>query len=135
MCSFVNDTLLLLEQPCDTALEFSVCGYNKYVLSPLIDGDVWGHIDPVGIINLKVISNYFNNRYQFNLIRKLHLKYPYTFHTYTGLNNLNIITSNQWDSKNVWSVEVDEESIKLYKCKISLSDNLIENKKLKFVLK
>lgn len=135
MCSFVNDTLFLLEQPYDTALEFNVCGYNKYVLSPLIDGDAWGHIDPIGIINLKVISNYFNNRYQFNLIRKLHLKYPYTFHTYTGLNNLNIITSNQWDSKNVWSVEVDEESIKLYKCKISLSDNLIENKKLKFVLK
>ena len=135
MFSYVDDTLLLHEQTCDSAFKVDVCGYSKYIISPLINDDIWEHSDPIGIINLKIIANYFNIRYRFNLIRKLHLKYPYTFHTYTGLNNLNIITSNQWDSKNVWSVELDEGSIKLYKCKISISDSLIESKKLKFVLK
>lgn len=133
--SFIKDTLFVCKHDYDTVSKDFVSHNYKYTSSSLINNDVWEQSDPWGIINLRIIAEYFLDRYQFDIIQNLHLKYPYTYHTYTGLNNINLITSNRWDCNNVWSVEIESNQIKLFKCNISHSDSLIEKKELKYVIK
>lgn len=133
--SFIKDTLFVCKHDCDVVSKDLVFHNFRYTSSSLINNDDWEQPDPFGIINLRIIAECFLDRYQFDIIRKLHLKYPYTYHTYTGLNNMNLITSNRWDCNNVWSVEVDSSQIKLFRCNISFSDSLIEKKELKYVFK
>ena len=87
----------------------------KYIHTNLMNSSIWRCGDPIGVVNANILNDYLSEKYNFNLIRKLHLKFPYTYHKYTCWDDFMLISSNKWDCKHVWMINGDSNTVQIYK--------------------
>ena len=112
---FEGDTILLSPVGFPFGINQNNQVVYKYIPTNLMNSYTWICGDPIGVVNANILNDYLSEKYHFNLIRKLHLKFPYTYHRYSCWGDFRIISSNRWDCKHVWVIDGDSEHVRIYK--------------------
>lgn len=135
---FEGDTILLSPVGFSTGTNVNKQVVYKYIPTNIVNSLIWRCGDPIGVTNANILNEYLSEKYHFNLIRKLHLKFPYTYHEYACWDDFMLISSNRWDCKHVWMINGDSNTVRIYKYlnikDVIYSKDSISRLKLKYKL-